>query len=119
MDAVTYPDPRTIEFVNKNLIAFRVDANQGTEFVIRFEVQYTPTEIILDGEGKEHHRSVGYLPPEEFIPHLMLGMAKSKFNKDRCFQSLEILRRLLADYPGSKAAAEAAELKRACHARGY
>ena len=119
MDAVTYPDRRTVEFINKNFVAFRVDANQATQLVIRFEVQYTPTVIILDGDDKEHHRSVGYLPPEEFIPQLMLGMAKSKFNRDKCFQSLEILRRLLSDYAGSKAAAEAAELKRACLEEGY
>jgi hypothetical protein len=35
---------------------------------------------MLDAEGKERHRMKGYLPVEEFVPHLEFGAARVSFS---------------------------------------
>jgi thioredoxin-related protein len=112
MDTVTYPDPRTIEFVNRYMIAVRAYTNSLAPWATRFVIQYTPTVITLDGDGKEHHRTVGFLPPEEFIPSLMLGIGKADFDAKQFTKARAMLEWLLTEFPHSQAAAEASDLKR-------
>jgi len=114
MDAVTYPDPRTVEFLRRFMVPFRADANRSQALFARFQIQYTPTEIVLDSEGREHLRSVGFLQPQEFIPQLMLGIAKAMYNNNNSSGSLTMLKRLLSEFPGSRAAGESAWLRKAC-----
>ena len=72
-----------------------------------FNIKWTPTVITLDAEGKEHHRTVGFLPPEEFIPSLMLGIAKSYFDQEKFGEALPMLDKILKEYPRSDSAPEA------------
>ena len=48
--------------------------------VSRFSVKWTPTVVVLDPSGDEHHRFIGFLPPEDFIGQLILGKGKTEFN---------------------------------------
>jgi len=80
MDAVTYPNDGVIEFIQKHMIPLRV-AFDAKPLSIDFNIKWTPTLIILDADRKEHQRTVGFLPPEELIPSLMLGIAKSHFDR--------------------------------------
>jgi len=114
MDAATYPDPRTIRFVNDFMIAVKVNVQSDRDLALKFEIRYTPTVLTLDGDGKEHHRSVGLRPPEEFVPALMLGIGKAYFSKGRFDKCLSVLDKLLAEYPRSGSAAAASDLKEAC-----
>ncbi len=41
----------------------------------RFEVQWTPTILILDPSGTERYRFEGYLPVPDFLAQLRLGLA--------------------------------------------
>lgn len=41
----------------------------------RFEVQWTPTILILDPSGTERYRFEGYLPAPDFLAQLRLGLA--------------------------------------------
>jgi thioredoxin-related protein len=110
MGAVTYPDPKVVQFIRDHLIPIQVlfDAQPiSTEF----NIKWTPTVITLDAEGKEHHRTVGFLPPEEFIPSLMLGIAKSYFDREKFGEALSMLDKILKDSPRSDSAPEAAYLQ--------
>jgi TolA-binding protein len=62
-------------------------------------------------EGKEHHRTVGFLAPDEFIPSLLLGKAKIDFDHEEFAEALVTLGDLLKDYPKSSAAPEAIFLR--------
>lgn len=73
----------------------------------KFNIQWTPTVITLDEEGKEHHRTVGFLSPEEFIPSLMLGMAKCHFDRGQFDKAIPKLEEILKNHPTSDAAPEA------------
>jgi hypothetical protein len=71
MGAVTYPKAEVVEFIEQNLVPLQVlsDAPMAKDF----NLQWTPTLIVLDTNGKEHHRAIGFLPPEELILMLVLG----------------------------------------------
>ena len=106
MDAVTYPQHKVIEFFDKHLAPVRV-LFTSQPLPQQFKVQLTPTLVLLDAEGDEHHRTVGFLPPEELIPSLMLGIAKSHFDRGEYSLAAKFLEQLLAEYPKSAAAPEA------------
>jgi TolA-binding protein len=76
--------------------------------VKRYAVKWTPTIIILDPDGDEHHRFVGYLPPDDFIAQIMLGKGKVEFDQDRFEQSISCFSNILTSYPNADAAPEAA-----------
>jgi hypothetical protein len=41
----------------------------------RFGAQWTPTLLLADSDGTERHRFEGYLPPDDFLAQLRLGLA--------------------------------------------
>jgi len=110
MDAVTYPDTKVSDFIKKNLIALRIPSDTKP-YCADFNITWTPTLIVLDQEGKEHHRSVGFLSPEELIPALLLGMAKTRFEQQQYAEALSVIQQILDGYPRSGSAPEALFLK--------
>ena len=113
MGAVTYPDQAVISFISENMIPLQVlfDAKPLSS---DFNVKWAPTLVTLDTDGKEHHRTVGFLAPEELIPSQLLGMAKAYFETDRFDEALANLEQLLEKYPKSDSAAEAIYLRGVC-----
>jgi tetratricopeptide (TPR) repeat protein len=110
MDAVTYPNPAVIEFIQTRMVSLQVAYN-AQPLATEFNVKWTPTLVTLDLDGKEHHRTVGFLSPEELIPSLMLGMAKCDFDRERFAEAISALEELLAKYPKSDSAPEAIYLR--------
>ncbi|GAB4273939.1 MAG: hypothetical protein Kow0092_29260 [Deferrisomatales bacterium] len=106
MDAVTYPQPAVGEFVSTRLVPVRVP-HDAQPWASRFRVQWTPTLVTLGPEGEEHHRTVGFLPPEELVASLSLAIAKCHFDAQRFGEALEVLDRLLREHPETKAVPEA------------
>jgi thioredoxin-related protein len=104
--------------VLESLIPLGVNVSGGRDLALKFQIQYTPTTVVLDDEGKEHYRSVGFEPPQEYVPSLMLGIGRSYFDNHRFDKALAVFRRLLAEYPRSKAASTAAGLRDACVKKG-
>ena len=113
MDAVTYPNPTVAEFIQKQMIPVRVRFD-AQPYAKDFQVKWTPTVITLDSQGKEHHRTVGFLAPEELIPSLLLGMAKNHFDQDQPGEALAFLEKILSDFPQSDSAPEATYLRGVC-----
>jgi len=75
--------------------------------VKRYGVKWTPTIIILDLNGNEHHRFVGYLPPEDFIAQIILGKGKTEFDLDHFEGAIQCFQEVLVRYPNADAAPEA------------
>jgi tetratricopeptide (TPR) repeat protein len=110
MDAVTYPDTRVATFITEHMIPLRVQYN-AQPLATDFNVKWTPTIVTLGFEGEEHHRTIGFLAPEELVPSLTLGIAKVHFDRDRFEHALAQLEKLLSGYPMSDAAPEAIYLR--------
>lgn len=78
MGAVTYPDEKVVKFVDYNFVPVQINVSNKT-LTDRFNITWTPTIIVLDGDGNEAYREVGFLPPEEFIPMFMVAKGKWYF----------------------------------------
>jgi tetratricopeptide (TPR) repeat protein len=106
MGAVTYPNDKVADFIESHMVPIQV-LYDSQPLASKFNIQWTPTVITLDEEGKEHHRTVGFLSPEEFIPSLMLGVAKCHFDRERFDKAISILEEILKKHPKSEAGPEA------------
>jgi hypothetical protein len=113
MGAVTFPEPKVAEYIAKNIVPVRV-AHDHKPLAEQFQVKWTPTLVTLDHAGKEHHRTVGFLSPEDLIPSLMLGAAKIHFDFDDFNGALEHLEDILKGHAKSGSAPEAIFLKGVC-----
>jgi len=72
---------------------------QGEAFE-RFDVQWTPTILLLDPSGTERYRFEGYLPAPDFLAQLRLGLAhEARALSD--WSRAERLYRELADDPAA------------------
>lgn len=106
-----YPDERVQRIVLENFVPARVhvrdQADQFRELGKRFGAQWTPTILVLDASGTEHHRIEGFLPPDDFLAELELGLGRMQFDSGDFEQAQKSFRAILEDYPESDAAAAA------------
>jgi TolA-binding protein len=56
----------------------------------------------------EHNRTVGFLPPHELLPSLLLGIGKSYFDREQLKEAEQTFQQLLTAYRRSDSSAEAA-----------
>jgi len=110
MDAVTYPNPKVAAFLNAHMIVVRVP-HDAQPLATNFKVHSTPTLVTLDSEGKEHHRLLGFQPPDGLIAGLLLGIGRVHYDRERFAEALAVLEELLAGYPGSDSVPEAIFLR--------
>ncbi len=110
MDAVTYPDQKVAAFIEEEIIPLRVSSD-AIPLSQDFSVKWTPTLVVLDIAGKEHYRTVGFIPPEELIPSLLLGMGKSCFDLDELSLAIEDFDRIIREYAKSHYTPEAIYLR--------
>ena len=106
MDTVTYPQQSVVAFIEHNFVPLRVGSDTQP-LASDFAVTWTPTLVILDPQGKEHHRTVGFFDAEALIPSLLLGLGKVEYDSNKFKEALGYLEKLLAEYPESDSAPEA------------
>ena len=73
----------------------------------RFNAQWTPTILILDPEGDERHRIEGFLPTDDFLSQIELGLAKVAFQRHDYAEAERLYREILDKFPATDAAPEA------------
>jgi len=106
MDVVAYPDSAVIEFVNSNLVPLRIAADDP-ELGRGFKVKWTPTLLILEADGCEQYRTLGFYPPKDLIPSLLLGMGKAFFNRPDRHAACDCFRRIIDEFSDNSLAPEA------------
>ena len=109
MGAVTYPNEKVADFIMQRMVPIQVLAD--SQLANDFKVKWTPTILVLDFYGREHQRTVGFFPPEELIPSLLLGMGKVDFDVDQFNDAIIHFDTLLAEFPNSSSAPEAVYLR--------
>jgi hypothetical protein len=106
MDAVAYPDQGVTAFISENLVPLRLPADDP-KYGPKYRVKWTPTLLLLDGDGVEQYRTLGFYPPDELIPSLLLGMGKGCFNRPDRKAACGYFQRIMKDYPKNPLAPEA------------
>jgi len=110
MDAVTFPELAVDNFITDRMVPLRVPVGTRT-LAADFRVVWTPTLITLDYHGKEHQRTLGYLPPDEMVASLLLGIGKTGLDCDQYNEAVVQFNTLLNGCPHSAAAPEAVYLR--------
>ena len=106
-----YPDERVSRFITKNFIPARVhvkdQAADFQRFGERYGAQWTPTILEIDPDGVERHRIEGFLPADDFLAQLTLGLAHAAFKRQDWSGAERYFRDIPDQFPDSEAAPEA------------
>jgi tetratricopeptide (TPR) repeat protein len=109
MNTGPYSSREVQKYIEEQFIPMKSECHwdRQTDLMKRFAVKWTPTLLVLDAEGTEHHRVVGYVPNDDFLAHLELGLGKIAFDRDRYAEAGEHFQAVVDRYPEAGAAPEA------------
>jgi TolA-binding protein len=106
MGAVTYPEEKVAKFISLNFVPVQIQSS-NKEMMQRFAVSWTPTLIVLDGEGREHFRAVGFFSPEEMVATFAAAKGRWALDTDQLADARALFEEVMNNYPESDAAAMA------------
>ena len=98
-----YPNEKIARFIEEHFVPARAHIKEQPKTFERFNAQWTPTIVVVDGDGKEVHRIEGFLPVDDFDDQLRLGLAQALRNRGD-FAEAEKFYRQLAEGDGDVAA---------------
>jgi thioredoxin family protein/tetratricopeptide repeat protein len=106
-----WPDERVARFVRQDFLPARVhvkeDPQEFKRYGERYKAPWTPTILVLDPDGVEHHRIEGFLPADDLLAQLMLGRARLAFQEKQWAEAERRYREIVEQLPNSDAAPEA------------
>jgi len=106
-----YPNPRVVDFITTQFIPVRVHARENAadfkRLGDRFNAHWTPTTLLIDRGGTERHRIEGFLPIDDFLSQLALGLAKAAFARQDYPAAERLYRDVVDRFPDTDAAPEA------------
>lgn len=72
LNAETFTDSSVIDFMQEHYVATKIDAEkgEGIDLAKRYAVSGYPTVVIVDQEGKEIDRIIGYAPADSYLEEL-------------------------------------------------
>ncbi len=70
METVTFLKDIVQDYINNNFVPVKYHSGPDAEQFRRFDVRITPTYVVLDTEGNELGRVIGYQAADEFISQI-------------------------------------------------
>jgi hypothetical protein len=117
-----YPNEEVARFISENFLPARVHAKDQPEdfrrFGQRYSAQWTPTLLVIDPEGTERHRVEGFLPAQDLLAQLILGLGHSAFARQQWDAAEGHFRQVVDRFPQSDAAPEALYWAGVSHYKG-
>lgn len=109
MNTGPYSDELFQKFLQDNFVALKTQCffDKPVELMEQFNIKWTPTLIIHDKAGREHHRMVGYVPVNDLLAHLEFGRAKVFFDTDHFSTAIETFNNMIGMYPQAAITPEA------------
>jgi hypothetical protein len=102
-----YPQERVAKSVNEHFIPVKIHIKERPQDFGRFKAEWTPTLILAEADGTERHRVVGFLPADDFLAHLHLGLAKAAFGRGQFVEAKAAFEAVAGRHPQTDAAPEA------------
>lgn len=93
--------------MSKYFVSVKIHLRERPQDFGRFKVEWTPTIILAEPDGRERYRFVGYLPAEDFLAQLQLGRAKAAFSRAQYEDAGHHFAAVVSRFPESEAAPEA------------
>lgn len=102
-----YPTPRVAELIEGTFIPVRFHIKTRPDTWKRFGIRWTPTILILAADGKEQYRIEGFLPVDDFLAQLHLGLGYWAVNRKDWAAAEREFREVEQSFPETDAAPEA------------
>jgi hypothetical protein len=103
-----FPDNRVARLIDEHFVPARVHVKEQAEdfqrLGQRFNAFWTPTQLLLEPDGTERHRIEGFLPTEDFLAQITLGLAKAAFARQEWERAEQHFRDVVETYPNTSAA---------------
>jgi hypothetical protein len=101
MNTGPYSEKLVQEYVQEEFIPVKSECfwDTRTESMKQFGIAWTPTLIVLDATGREHHRVVGFVPTNDFLAHLKLGKGKVQFDRFRFADAIKEFTDVIEQHP--------------------
>ncbi|HLC18746.1 MAG TPA: thioredoxin fold domain-containing protein [Thermodesulfobacteriota bacterium] len=96
-----------INTIERESAPVKYDILESKEIAERYHVDWTPTFIFTDENGRELERWVGYLPAEDFIAQFTLSKGLAAFHLARYIEAEREFEMLVEEYPDSELVPEA------------
>ena len=93
--------------VTSGFFPVKVHIKKHPELFEQFGAHWTPTQIVLDPDGVERHRIEGYLPVDDFIAQLGMGLGRVAFETGRYADAQRLFLEVWTKHPKASAAPEA------------
>jgi len=106
MDADTFTQDKVVQFINDHFVPLQLD-HENHPFSREYNVFWTPTLVILDQDGKEFQRNLGFMKEDQLLAALLLGVAKAYLIAGKYDAAKLNFDLILEKYPQSDAAPEA------------
>ncbi len=94
-------------FISEHFVPVKIHIKERPQDFGRFKAEWTPTLIVAEPDGTERHRSVGFLPADDLLAQLDLGLGKAAFSRGQFQQAREAFQSVVEHYPQADAAPEA------------
>jgi len=107
MDAVTYPQDQVARFITDYFVPVRIHTDDHPELTEKYRVPWTPTYVVLAPDGTERYRETGYLPAEDFLAHMNLGLGRAAFEERDFAAGAKFYQAVVDQYPRSDMVPEA------------
>jgi hypothetical protein len=108
MNTGPYSDEKVQQYIESEFVPVKSQCvwDKRTEIMKQFDISWTPTLIVHDATGREHHRVVGFVPTDDFLAHLKLGKGKMFFNRFRFDEAIKELTSGMEQHPNAGPTAE-------------
>ena len=94
------------KFLSLNFVPVQLQSS-NTAMMQKFSVSWTPTLIVLDADGREHYRAVGFFTPEDMMATFMAAKGRWALDTDQLAEARALFEEVISCYPDKDAAAEA------------
>ena len=113
MNTGPYSDEKVQRFIEERFLPVRseCDWDHPTPLMEKYGIKWTPTFLVHDSGGKEHHRFVGYVPTDDLFAQLGLGIGKIFYDSDRLDDAIRQFQTVIERHPGAGATPEAIFLR--------
>ena len=106
-----YTNDRVKDLVTGQFVPVRVHVRENRDewqrLSAQFGVQWTPTILIVDPGGEERYRIEGFLPADDFLSQIELGLGHAAFKRGDYGKAETAFRDVARKYPKTDAAPEA------------
>ncbi len=73
METGTFQTASVQESVNTYFVPLKFESGKDAEQFMRFSVTATPAYVVLDANGNEIYRTIGYYEADDFISQLKIA----------------------------------------------